>query len=282
MKGSVVDGWLSSDEWVSYETLRTVLERERVELGIDGVATPPAHRLYTENIVGRLALYDYLLLGDAPHRVRTATDVRSAINSVVEEVIAILEPGLREPMGPTHKAAIMGDIVGRLRGNVDIAALVDGPVDPQPDPEVSLPERLTMVAIDRLTDRNTRDRAIYAVESTADLFGATWGNPTAMFHRLRASDLEPSVTVEDLALDWAVDGIHLAAKHTAPESPIATIDTDTHQRSLVTRVPDPVGTFGREYGDTDAMKATLRENKTASERVWSGRIDTVLSAGIQW
>ena len=282
MSGSVVKKWARTDDYVSYRDLTEALEQVHADLDIEEAPSPPSHRIYSENVIGRSGIYDFLLASDAPRRVRQSTDTRAAIEAVVEEVIAILEPGLREPIEPPNRAAIHAEIVGRFRGNVDLGRLETEPVDPSAGLDTSPPDEPKTIAVDRLTERNTVDRSIFHVDSVADLFGASWGNLTAMFHRLQASTLEPEVTVSDLALNWAVDGVHLAAKHTAPETPIATIEPLRHQRSLVTRVPDPAGTFGREYGDTDAMKTTLRENETASERVWSGRIDSVLTPGLQW
>lgn len=282
MTSSAVDDWFRSDDWIPLDTWNDILDAVGDELDVGPLPETPHHPIFKINPTSTQELYTFLLPADSVKRIRSTSDLRAELDELVDEVITQLDPDLMDPIEPTHRVAIYQHIVGRFTGNVDFTKLETDPIEWPSEPEFDPPSGSVNVTIESINENNLRDIEIYSVDSAPEFFESTWAHHTYMFYRLRNSEIEPEVTVSNIALHWSANKIDLADVHSVPDFPIATVDEDHHGWWTLSKVMNPKSALGDAYGNTEAMVDILSQNEDASKHVWSGKIHQRVVTGIRW
>lgn len=294
---SILDEWIQEAGSVSWSQWEEIRVRYMEKIGLDTrdlnyyVPQHPA-------MEGHFRNWLRLLPTDTVPRLRGATDFESELESVIDEIYALMESSvdgelraLVEVIDPPEdlpsvdpvlgqRAYLRNQIVLQLRGDVNLTKIKHGENTPPSEPTITPPERSALIFVERRNECNCQDTLIFEIDDPGTLFGSRYGDSTLMFDALWRTDIEPDQIMYNEAFD--TEGSSWA-KTSPPDHPISFRSTDQRNRPQFFRVQEPANHYGDAWGDITEMVAIGNSpgGREEEEFVYdAGSIDWQVTVGI--
>lgn len=295
MTQSVLDEWFQPQQaWIDKKESKAALTEylDRYDIERNKLFYEVPHPTFQ----GHFQNWLRLLPDDTVDRVRSASDLDSVLQEIVDEFYDDIKPDINWDNWPSEqtgrseptdrhirevKAKIYQLIVGYLDGDVDFEVVYGDSGGESKDPAMEHPDFLGSVTVERVNKRNCIDILVYEFSSEEQFFSESYGLSSLMLQRIMSSGIEPTVVIRGVAFDY--EGTSWGESN-PPEHPIHHSTTDHKNRIVFSEVDNPAGHYGSTWGNLDEMnEVDLESDGDGTTHVYStGIVDWRIATGIQY